>query len=112
MLIVHVLAARETPSELHQEAAPVVVPPKELRPSVSEDEELAELGCLLEIDVGEALEMALVEVRRRWFSTSGNMATALELREVIERGGEESHQPVVQPVVGYWGNIIDPLDTT
>jgi hypothetical protein len=89
----------------------VVVPPKELRPSISEDEELAELGCLLEINVGEALGMGLAEVCRRWFSSMSNAATALESCEIIERGGEESHWPAVQPVVGHWGNIIDPLDT-
>jgi hypothetical protein len=35
---------RETLLELPWEAATVVVPPEELQPSVSEDEELAELG--------------------------------------------------------------------
>jgi hypothetical protein len=73
---------------------------------------LAELGRLLEIDIGEALGMGLAEVCRRWFSTSSNMATALESCEVIERGGEESHRLAVQLMVGLWGNIIDPLDTT
>jgi hypothetical protein len=80
------LVGIETLLELPLEGAPVVVPPKELRQSVSEDEELAELWCLLKIDVGEALGMGLAEVWRRWFSTSNNMATALELQDVIERG--------------------------
>jgi hypothetical protein len=62
LLIVLVLVARETPLELPREAAPAVVPPEELQPLVSEDEELAELGCLLKIDVGEALGMGLSEV--------------------------------------------------
>jgi hypothetical protein len=88
LIVLASLVGIETLSELLLEAAPVVVPPKELWPSVSEDEELAELGCLLEIDVGEALGLGLAEVQRRWFSTSNNMATTLELREVIERGDE------------------------
>jgi hypothetical protein len=46
---------------------------------------LAELGHLLEIEVGEALGLGLAE-ERRWFSMSSNIATALELQEVIERG--------------------------
>jgi hypothetical protein len=73
---------------------------------------LAELGHLLEIDVREALGMGLAEVCRRWFSTLSNTAAALESCEVIERGGGESHRSAVDPMVGVWGNIIDPLDTT
>jgi hypothetical protein len=72
---------------------------------------LAKLGCLLEINIGEALGLGIDEVRRRWFISSNNVATALESHEVIERGGEESHRPAARLVVGHWGNIIDPSDT-
>jgi hypothetical protein len=63
------LVNRETLLELPQEAAPVVMPPEELRPLVSEDEELAKLGHLLEINVGEALGLGINEVQRRWFTS-------------------------------------------
>jgi hypothetical protein len=78
-------------SEFPQEAAPVVVPIEELCPSILEDEELAELGHLLEIDIGQAVGIGLAEVHRRWFSSTSNAATALKSYEVIEREGEESH---------------------
>lgn len=100
---------KETLSELLREAAPVIVPPKALQSSVPEDEELAELECLLEIDVREALGMGLAKVHR-WFLTSNNTVAALELQEVIERGGDVALSQV-EPLVGHWGNIIDPLDT-
>jgi hypothetical protein len=106
------LVDRETPSELPQEAVPVAVPLEELHPSISEDEELAKLGCPLEIDVGEALGMGLTKVQRRWFSISNNMVAALESWEVIERGDGAELLHIEQPVVGYWGNVIDPLNTT
>jgi hypothetical protein len=74
------LVDRETPLELLWGAAPhVVVPPNEFWSSVLEDEELAELGHLLEIEVGEALRSGLAEVCRRWFTLSSNIAAALEL---------------------------------
>jgi hypothetical protein len=80
--------------------------------SVSEDEELAKLGRLLEIDVGEALGLGITEVWRRWFSISNNAAAALELWEVIERRGGDTQSPVDRSLVGHWGNLIDLLDTT
>jgi hypothetical protein len=80
---------KETPSELLREAAPVIVPPEELRSSALEDEELAMLGHLT-INIGETLELGLAEVWRRWFLTSDNAVTALESWEVIERGGKLS----------------------
>jgi hypothetical protein len=79
LLVLASLVDEETLSELPWEAAPVVVPPEELQSSVSEDEELAELGHLLEIDVGEALGLGIVEVWRRWFSTSNNTVAAVDL---------------------------------
>jgi hypothetical protein len=61
-LIVLVLVDRETPLEFLQEATPIVVPPKELQSSVSENKKLAELGHLLEINIGEALGLGIDEV--------------------------------------------------
>jgi hypothetical protein len=52
LIVLASLVDEETLLELLWEAARVVVPPKELWSSVSEDEEL---GHLLEIDVGEVL---------------------------------------------------------
>jgi hypothetical protein len=76
--------------ELLQEAAPVVIPPEEPWSLVSEDKELAELGRLLEINVGEASGLGINKVQRRWFTSTNNVVTALESHEVIEQGGEES----------------------
>jgi hypothetical protein len=40
-----------------------------------------------------------------------NAATALESREVIERGGEIAQSRVDRFLVGHWGDVTDPLDT-
>jgi hypothetical protein len=55
----------------------------------SEDEELAELGRLLEINIGEALGLGIKEVQRRWCLSSNNAAEAVGSWEVFKCGGRE-----------------------
>jgi hypothetical protein len=69
------------------------------------------LGHLLEIDVGEAF-LEIVKVWRWWFSSSNNAATAVGSWEVHERRDEFEQPRVDRSLVGHWGNIIDPHDTT
>jgi hypothetical protein len=83
LLLMHSSVTKGTPSELPSEAAPALVPVEELWLSSPEDAELAELGHLLEISIGDALGLGVNEVQWRWFVSESNAAVAVGSHNVL-----------------------------